>query len=130
MSLSLISVVSLASVTAATAAAPKLEIEGTPKVAATGNKGSDGSPELAITITFKTPIPTGYTKAKMEVCTDRCYAGAPAIEVPAGAKSITLKGYFHHSVDGKNEYAWVKINNPTTGNTIEFKLAVKIPGDF
>ena len=116
--------------TAATAAAPKLQIAGTPKVEATGVKGSDGSPELAVTITFKTPVPAGYTRAKMEVCTDRCYPGGPTIDVPAGAKSITLKAFFHHSVDGESEYALVKINNPTTGNTIEFKLAVKIPGDF
>jgi hypothetical protein len=103
-----------------------IKIVGTPAVKATGKKGSDGSPELEVTLTFSNPIPAG-SKGKMEVCTDRCYAGAPAKDV--SGKTASFKAFFHHSVDGESEYAKVKIQLPG-GKVLEFKFAVKVPGDF
>src|SRR3989338_1949521 len=111
--------------------APKLEIEGTPKVEDLNQPGSDGSPKLAVTLNFKQPIPAGFTKAKMEVCTNRCWPGDSAIDVKPGSKSVTMKAWFNHSVKQENgEYASIKINNPTTKQTLEFKVDVTIPGDF
>lgn len=112
----------------------KLEVEGTPKVEDTGEKGNDGSPKLRITVNFKQPIPAGYTKVKLEVCTLspalKCWPQGAAADVTAGNKSVTVEGWFHHSVDGKREYALIKVHNPTTKQTIEVKIAVTIPGDF
>lgn len=118
----------------------KLEIKGTPEVKDTGQKGNDGSPKLEITVNFKQPIPQGFTKAKFEVCTFspqiRCWAQGSPIDAKPGAKSITVEGWFHHSLDfnkknpKKGEHALLKIHNPTTKQTIELRFDVDIPGDF
>lgn len=121
-------------------AAPVLEIEGDPKVEDTGEKGNDGSPKLKVTITFKGPIPAGFTKGKLEVCTFspqiKCWAQVSPFDVKPGDKSITVEAWFNHSLDfnkkdpKKGEHALLKVNNPTTKQTIEVRFDVDIPGDF
>jgi hypothetical protein len=109
---------------------PALEIEGTPKVEATGQKGSDGSPELKITVNLKQPVPAGFTKGKLDVFTDRSWPQGSPFDIAPGAKSITVKGWFHHSLEYPYEFARIKVNNPATSQTIEIKFDVDIPGDF
>src|SRR3990167_5336902 len=101
--------------------APVLDIEGTPKVEDTGERGNVGSPNLKITVTFKQPIPAGFNKGKLEVCTFspqiKCWAQGSPFDVKAGEKSVTVEGWFHHSLDfnkkepEKGEHVLLKVNN-------------------
>lgn len=95
----------------------------------TGKRGGDGSKLIRATVELTQPIPDGYSKAKFEVCTDKCWPQGGTFNVQPGDTTIITEGYLHHPLRlSKGEYALIKIHNPTTKQTIEIKFDLTIPG--
>ncbi|OGB89486.1 hypothetical protein A2625_01040 [candidate division WOR-1 bacterium RIFCSPHIGHO2_01_FULL_53_15] len=95
----------------------------------TGKKGSDGSALIRAKINLAKPIPDGFAKAKLQVCTGQCYPQGGPFDIKPGDKTVTVEAYLHHPlVQSRGEYALLKIHNPTTKQTIEIKFDMPIPG--
>jgi beta-glucanase (GH16 family) len=95
----------------------------------TGKLGADGAKLIRATVEFFQPIPAGYIKAKLEICTGKCYVQGGPFDIKPGDTAVTVEGFLHHPLrQSSGEYALLKIHNPATKHTIEIKFDLPIPG--